>query len=478
MIARIAAALVLARVSFAQERPDLAVVDRIKAEAFQRSQVMETLYAISDANGPRLTASPGFDKAASWAVARLKSFGVEDARIETWGPFGRAWTLKQYSLETIEPYYANLTATPLAWSRATDGTVTGDIVLAPLRATPSDGPDKLNRDWEEYKRKWTGKLRGKIVLLNEPQAPGAQTAAPFHRYTDAELTDIVKAPEPSLGLTARSLSQVQFPETRADIAKLLGRFPPTLRFQWWAFEDKFEADKGAFFAKEGALAVLKGDQRGRGGSVASENAGGWATADALAPPTFDVTVEHYNRIARTAEKNNPLRLRLNLQAEISGSDLDGTNVIGEIRGSVKPNEVVMLGAHFDSWHMGAGAADNAAGSAVMIEAMRVLKALGLKLDRTVRIALWSGEEQGLFGSRAYVKKHFADPGDMKPLAEYAGFSAYYNLDAGSGKIRGIRLQSNDAARPYLESWFSPFRDLGASTVSIRDAGGTDHLSFE
>ncbi len=188
--------------------------------------------------------------------------------------------------------------------------------------------------------------------------------------------------------------------------------------------------------------------------------------------------EQYNRMARLLEKKIPVKLRASLQADISSTNQDSYNVTGEIPGGAKKDEVIMIGAHLDSWHSGTGATDNAAGSAVMIEVMRILKALNLKLDRTVRIALWSGEEQGLLGSKAYVKEHFGDPETMKLSEAHAKLSGYFNLDNGSGKIRGVYLQGNDAMRPIFEQWLSPFRDQGVTTISIRNTGGTDHLSFD
>jgi Zn-dependent M28 family amino/carboxypeptidase len=168
---------------------------------------------------------------------------------------------------------------------------------------------------------------------------------------------------------------------------------------------------------------------------------------------------------------------MNLKAAVSDRDMDGLNIVGELPGADRKDEIVMVGAHFDSWHTGTGATDNGAGSAVMIEVMRILKALNLKLDRTVRIGLWGGEEEGLFGSRAYVKEHFADPKTMQVTSEHAKLSGYFNLDNGSGKIRGVYLQGHEAMRPIFEQWLAPFRDLGVTTVSIRNTGGTDHLSF-
>ena len=453
----------------AQEHVDLGVVDRIKSEAFDRSRVMDHLYQITEAHGPRLTGSPGFDEAANWTAQRLREYGVQNVHLEHWGPFGRSWTLKQSSLELMEPRYQNLDAAPLAWSSSSNGAVTGDLVLAPLRASFRDGPVKLKEAMDAYQAKWTGKLRGKIVLLSSPRIPRPQTNAQFHRYTDAELHDLGVAPAPSAKLNATKLSDLEWPDNPEDLNKFFASLPGALMEELYDLYDKSAADRGAFLAKEGAAGVILEDDRAHEGMLFGEAAGGFRTSEQAAPPTFVLTAEQYDRIARAVEKKLPMRLRLNLKADISDRDVNGANIVGEIPGGANKDEIVMIGAHFDSWHMGTGATDNGAGSAVMIEVMRILKALSLKLDRTVRIGLWSGEEQGLFGSRAYVNEH---------AAELAKVSGYFNLDNGSGKIRGVYLQSNDAMRPLFENWLAPFHDLGAGTVSIRNTGGTDHLSFD
>jgi len=226
------------------------------------------------------------------------------------------------------------------------------------------------------------------------------------------------------------------------------------------------------------LAVLRDDGRAHDAMVFAEAAGGYKPNGQLSPPTFVVTAEHYNRLARLLEKKAPVRVQVDLQVKVPDAPVDAHNIVAEIPGTTKKDEVVMLGAHFDSWHTGTGATDNGAGSAVMIEVVRILKALNLKMDRTVRIALWSGEEQGILGSEAYVREHFADPATMHTTAAWDNFAGYFNLDNGSGKIRGVYLQGNDAMRPIFEQWLHPFHDLGVGTISIRNTGGTDHLSFD
>jgi carboxypeptidase Q len=474
---KLAAVVLLALPALAQEHVDLGVVDRIKTEAFEHSKVMETLRNLSDVHGPRLTGSPGFDDAARWAMGELNGYGLDKVHLEKWGPFGRAWTLEQASLELIEPSYSQLTAVPLAWSASTKGPVTGELVLAPMHGSFRDGPKKYKETWEAYRTKWAGKLTGKIVLLSDPKIPAQQTNPQFRRYTATELTDMENAPAPAAKLTAKKLDELEWPEDTAEMGKFFNSLPNSLMEQLYDLYDQSAADRGEFFTKEGVGGVLMEDQRAHEGMLFGEAAGSFKVAGTSAPPTFVVTAEQYNRIARLVDKKNAARVRLSLKATISDHDVDGLNIIGEIPGGDKKDEIVMVGAHFDSWHTGTGATDNGAGSAVMIEVMRILRALNLKLDRTVRVGLWGGEEEGLFGSRAYVKEHFADPKTMQVTSEHGKLSGYFNLDNGSGKIRGVYLQGHEAMRPLFESWLAPFRDMGVTAISIRNTGGTDHLSF-
>jgi len=474
---RIAILALLALPALSQEQVDLGVVDRIKAEAFERSKVMETLRNLSDVHGPRLTGSPGFDDAARWAMGELSGYGIEKVHLEKWGPFGRAWSIEQSSVELIEPQYSQLTAVPLAWSASTNGPVSGEPVLAPLHASFRIGPKKYQELFQAYRTKWAGKLRGKIVLLSDPKVPAPQTDPQFRRYTAAELADMENAPAPAAKLVAKRLDELEWPEEPAELGKFFGSLPNALMEQLYDLYDAAVAERGEFFAKEGVAGILLEDDRAHTGMLFAEAAGAFQPANTPAPATFVVTAEQYNRIARLVEKKNPVRVRLSLKAATSDRDVDGMNIIGEIPGGEKKGEIVMIGAHFDSWHSGTGATDNGAGSAVMIEVMRILKALNLKLDRTVRIGLWSGEEEGLFGSRAYVKEHFADPKTMQVTSEHGKLSGYFNLDNGSGKIRGVYLQGHEAMRPVFESWLAPFHDMGVTTVSIRNTSGTDHLSF-
>ena len=246
---------------------------------------------------------------------------------------------------------------------------------------------------------------------------------------------------------------------------------------YWERSDRVFDSLNKFLREEGAVAVLRTDKRGAGGMVFSEAASSQSPNAPIPPPTIVLAPEHFNRLWRLIEKGVTVEVELSLAVSFIDSPRTA-NVVAEIPGGSKKVEVVMLGGHLDSWHAGTGATDNGAGCAVVLEAFRILKALDLKMDRTVRLALWSGEEQGLYGSRAYVREHFADPVTMAVKPEHARLCGYFNLDNGSGKIRGVHLQGNDMMRPLFEAWFAPFKDLGAGTISIRDTGGTDHLSFD
>ena len=464
--------------AYGGEDVDLNVVHRIKAEAFENSKVMETLEVLTDRYGPRLTASPEFKEAADWALKRLTEYGLENAHLEKWGPFGRSWSLQRFSVEMIEPRYARLTAWPQAWSGSTNGPVTAEVIYAPIAGRWFENK-KLEASLKEFEEKYKGQLRGKIVLASElPDHQTAWESRPLlRRYTDVDLGNLAAAPTPHLKVPD-DLNNVEIPEDPEKRETLFDTLPDAIFDKLFDKYDELLTRRNRFLRDEGAVAVLMDDERAHAGLVFSEEAGSHEAKDPLAPPVFLVTAEQYGRIVRLLKNKTPVKVQVSLQALASDQPVDGNNIVAEIPGRGKKDEVVMVGAHFDSWHSGTGATDNGAGSVVMIEVMRILKALDLKLDRTVRIALWSGEEQGLYGSRAYVKEHFGDPKTMKITAAHAKLSGYFNLDNGSGKIRGVYLQGNDAMRPMFDEWLAPFRDLGVSTISIRDTGGTDHLSFD
>ncbi len=456
----------------------LAVVGKIKLEAFDHSQVMDTLENLTDLYGPRLTASPEFVQAADWAMGRLKGYGVSNVHSEPWGPFGRSWSLEHYELEMTAPRYSQLVAAPLAWSASTKGAQTGEVMYAPIVA-PANRFDlkKVEQSFKEYEAHWQGKLKGKIVLISEAKEPKPTTNPLFRRYTDADLAEIAQAPTPAMKRNVK-LDDLTIPNDQEEASKVFQSLPPAVMDE---LIDRYFAhinEEAQFFSKEGVAGVIRADQRAHNGLLFAEEAGPHDAKGGEAPPSFVVTYEQYSRITRLLEKKQAVSLRMNLTAKAGDKDINGLNLIGEIPGQKKPDQVVMIGAHFDSWHTGTGATDNGAGSAVMIEVMRILKTLNLPMDRTVRIGLWSGEEQGLFGSKAYVKAHFGDPKTMELKPEQANLDAYLNLDNGSGKIRGVYLQGNDAARPIFEKMMGPFNDLGARTTSLKNTGGTDHLSFD
>jgi hypothetical protein len=335
----------------------------------------------------------------------------------------------------------------------------------------------MTEDFDAYRRKWTGKLRGRIVLFTPAQRTPPRENALFKRQSDADLAKVSRAPEPAAMLRATRLEDLEWPESEPELEAMFNGISPSLLDQLIERFDAMTAERSKFLRDEGVAAVLQSDGRAREGLLAGEAAGSYHARDPLAPATLVVTAEHYNRLIRLVEGKTPPRIRVEVKTTASAADVDGGNIVAEIPGTTKPDEVVMIGAHFDSWHSGTGATDNGAGSAVMIEVMRVLKALNLRMARTARLALWGGEEQGLLGSREYVKAHFADPQTMALEPEHARLSGYFNLDNGSGRIRGVYLQEHDAMRPLFEQWLAPFHDLGVTTISIQNTGGTDHLSF-
>ena len=461
----------------AQEKVDLGVISLIKQEAFQNSKVMSHLQQLTDVHGPRLTASPEYQKAAEWTVAQLKEWGIANARLEPWGKFGRSWTVEQYSAEVIQPSYSVLTARPLAWSGSTPGPVTAAVVFAPLDGGSSPSPKKLAAAIEKFMTEYKGKLQGRIVLLSPLTPMTPATSADFQRYSAEALEATAAAPEPAARVPIDP-NNIEPPEDPAKLGAFYDSMSLATMEKFFNRIEALETKVNQFLAAEGAVGVLTTDRRSVNGMVFAEAAGSHKAADPLSPPKFVVTREQYNRLVRLTELKKTVEVRLNLKVKASDTDVDGRNIVAEIPGGAKKDEVVMIGAHFDSWHTGTGATDNATGSAVMIEVMRILKTLNLKMDRTVRLGLWDGEEQGLYGSQRYVKKTFGDPETMKLTGEHRKFSVYFNHDNGTGKIRGVYLQENDAARPIFEAWLAPFHDLGAKTITLRNTGGTDHQSFD
>ncbi|MEZ0229259.1 MAG: M20/M25/M40 family metallo-hydrolase [Planctomycetota bacterium] len=467
--------LVLGVASFAEDRTDLSLAHQIKAEAFERSKVMEHLSALCDVHGPRLTGSPNFTTSCEWAAERLKTYGLSNVALETWGPFGRSWSYTRLRLDLVEPQYARIRGFPLAWSAGTEKAISSEPIVAAIERKRDPAKDK--EEIAKFKAQWKGKLRGRVLLLTKPKAMPLPTNAAAKRLSAQELSELAEAPMPS-ERKKFDYSKLEIPEDAAERGQYFQGAPADLWEVLGKLRDARNADLHAWLREEGVQACFVRDDRGEGGAVFGEAAGPYKSEHPLALPTFVLAHEDYDRLARLVEGDKHPKVEIELAVKVSEKDQDGLNVIAEIPGDSKKDEVVMVGAHIDSWVGGTGATDNGAGTAVAMEVARILKALDLKLPRTVRIGLWGGEEQGLLGSRAYVAKHMGDDKSMKVTAEHGKLSVYFNLDNGTGKIRGVYLQGNDAARPHVKRWLEPFHDLGASTVTIRNTGGTDHLSFD
>ncbi len=439
------------------DKVDLNALTQIKREAFNRSQVMENLYYISEVYGPRVNNSRNHRAAAQWAMQQMKAWGLQNVHLEPWGPFGSGWQIKKYYGAMEEPAYAALIGFPLAWTPGTNGPVSGEPILAPIR-----GPQDID--------KWRGKLRGKIVLTAEPKVIEMHTTVEAHRLTDDEIQQRTLTPDP-----ARLGRPFGAPNAAPNPAAALSTAAPSgtvLRNQ-----------VNQFLKDEGALVAVNYGYNGDGGTIFASYGGSQNPKDPVPPPMVAITPEQYNRIARLLQHGAKPKLTFDIQTEYQNDDLMGFNVIGEIPGTTKKDEVVMVGGHFDSWQGGTGATDNGTGSAVAMEAMRILTTLHKPMARTVRVALWGGEEEGLYGSKAYVQQHFAPRDTMKQTPEYAKLDVYFNDDSGSGRFRAVQALGNDQLAAIFRSWIVPIRDLeiqavtGISAGPTLQPGGTDSTSF-
>jgi hypothetical protein len=468
-------------------------IQRIKDEGMNRSQVMTTLSYLSDVIGPRLTASPGMKRANEWTRDQLTKWGLQNAHLEPWGPFGRGWTLKKFSAQVVEPLAIPLIAYPKAWSPGLNGPLTAEVVYVDART-------------EADLAKFKGKLNGKIVMTAPVRDVAAHFDAQGTRMNEKDLLALADAPEPRQNTGRQNFGNNPNFRNAAQLNTL----------------------KMRMFQDEGA-AMLIDPSRGDGGTIFVQSAAvvqpptapgatppgrGMGPYDKSAPkvmPQMVLSIEHYNRIVRILQAGQAVKMNVDLAVEYQDADLMGYNTVAEIPGTDLKDEVVMLGGHMDSWHSGTGATDNAAGVAVAMEAVRIIQTLGLKPRRTIRVALWSGEEQGLLGSRAYVAEHFGSmqnpatsaapatgganmagngngngngAAQSRPAAtlvrkaDYDKLSAYFNLDNGTGRIRGVYLQGNEGVRSLFRQWLAPFKDMGANTLTISNTGGTDHLAFD
>jgi hypothetical protein len=463
-----------------QDKPDADVIAKIKEEGLNHSQVMDILSYLTDVYGPRLTCSPNIKAAQEWAKQKLAGWGLQNAQLEAWGPFGRGWSLDGFTANVTSPQFIPLIAYPKAWSPSTNGDVAGQPVY-------------LDAKTEADLAKYSGKLKGAIVLIEGAREVKAHFESQGRRLNEERLLELANAELPGGG------AQFRRPELTAEQK---------------AAQELF-LKKWQMCYSEGAAVVLE-PGRGDGGTLFVQSVNipapvdmpfdqrprPWGKDAPAVVPQVVVAAEHYNRIIRMLGKGAPVKLDVKISSRFYDQDLMSYNVVAEIPGTDLKDEVVMLGGHFDSWHSGTGATDNGAGSAVALEAVRIIKSLSLKPRRTIRIALWSGEEEGLLGSRAYVTEHFGkrtDPAgqgrgpgqggqagqgrpqgdptfELKP--DQSKVAGYFNLDNGTGKVRGVYLQGNEAVRPIFRSWLAPFKDMGASTLSISNTGGTDHLSFD
>ncbi len=451
--------------AFAQEKVDTAIVNRIWDEAVNRSKIMETLSYLTDVIGPRIPGSPALKKAEEWAKAKFTEWGMANAAIEPCGEFGLGWSNDYISVHMLEPTYAALLAYAKPWTLGTQGKITGHPLLAVIRT---------KADLE----KWTGKLKGAIVLCDPPRQVHPSFKPPARRYTDEDLKKLMETPIPLQ------------PKEEAGEAK------PALKW-----EELVE-----FYKNEGVALLINSSPANRSdfGTVHVDAYSGNGK-DHTTPgqsPRIVLPAESYARICRILDLKVPVTLEAEVRNTIYDQDKTGYNVVAEIPGWDKKGELVMLGGHLDCWTAGTGAVDNAAGCAVSMEALRILKALGVKPKRTIRAALWTGEEEGYYGSRGYVFTHFGDTdkqtlskpdwdvyeknwrsplGDSKKIIakpDYNKISGYFNYDNGSGRVRGIYIQENFQVRPIFEEWMKPLRDLGVTTIALQPTEGTDHLPFD
>jgi hypothetical protein len=441
------------------------MINKIRYEGFHNSKIMEIATGLIDEIGPRLTGSPNVKKANEWTRQELESFGLVNAKLEPWSPFGRGWSNEYVNVRMVSPDIQTLIAYPKAWTPGTDGAVRAEVVRVPAARSP--------RDLERYR----GKLAGKIVLYGDDGEVKPSIDPLFERYTEKQLDD---------------MEQYRIPGP-----------PNVAQFREFQQRARMQRAINKFFDDEKVVAIID-HSRGsiNGGTVFVQQGGSYKVGQTAGSPQLTMATEQWDRIARIlADKNRadkkPVELEINVKNTFYEDAMTQWDTTAEIPGTDKKDELVMLGAHLDSWHAGTGATDNAAGTIVMMEAVRILKALGVKPRRTIRIGLWTGEEQGLLGSQWYVSKYFGtrpestdpdrkgdptiirrDSGPITVKPEQAKVSVYFNVDNGTGKIRGVYTQENSAVAPIFDAWMKPFHDLGMDTLSTRNTGGTDHLSFD
>ncbi|HLO81656.1 MAG TPA: M20/M25/M40 family metallo-hydrolase [Chitinophagaceae bacterium] len=442
-------ASVIAQSGVMIEKPtiDIEVVNKIIAEGMNNSKVMQHAFYLTDVSGPRLTNSPGYQRAAEWAIKELKKWGVENAHLESWGEFGKSWNLDKSYIAMTAPYYKPLIAYPKTWTKGTNGLQHAELMV--INAADSGRLESM-----------AASMKGKIIVMGTEEVYKQSFKADASRYTDEDLAKMAGFVPPPVDTAAQR-------RQREGFARRMGNMGLAARVRTLA-------------EKSGAVAMLS-MSRGHDGTLfvqgpSARGAQNKDSADAFTE--IMVSMEDYMTFCRLAKAGIPVKLDVDVKTTISKQVVESYNVIAEIPGTDPKlkDEVVMLGAHLDSWQSATGATDNAAGSAVMLEVMRIIKQLGLKPKRTVRLALWSGEEQGLLGSAGYVKKTFGEVD--KPTPAHEKFQCYFNIDNGTGKVRGIYAQGNAGASKVFSEWLAPFKEMGASTVTLQNTGGTDHGSFQ
>jgi carboxypeptidase Q len=453
--------LLVSVIASSQEKVAADTASRIRDTALNHSQIMDTVGYLTDVIGPRLTGSPNLKKAEEYARDRLRGWGLANAHLESWGPFGRGWSLEDFTANMLSPGFSPLIAYPKAWSTGTNGIIRGEVVVLDA---------KTAADLDRFK----GKLKGRIILFSPARHIDPLFDPPAQRRTDEELLRLANS------TASDEPRPFQFtPEQRAA---------EELNYRKWQF-----------IQSEGAAVVLQPSFRDAGTVYVTaatlpyppdvpfdQRAKPWDPGKPAVIPQVVVAAEQYNRIVRLVARGIPVALEVGITARFYDDDPMSSNVIAELPGTDLRDEIVMMGGCIDSWHAGTGASDNAVGAATALEVMRILQSLALKPRRTIRIGLWSAEEQGTLGSRAYVAAHFGRrinsaegrPArfDLKP--EHEKFDAYFNFDYGTGRIRGIFLQGNQAARPIFHALLEPFKDLGASTLSISGVNASDHIPFD
>ena len=417
------------------------VIDRIRDEGLNRSQVMEYAWQLSDGIGPRLAGSTNLQKAEIWAKQAMDLMGLSGTAIEAYADSGVRWDVSYVSLHMLEPDYQPLIGYPLAFSPGTDGVLNTEAQLVVIRTED---------DLAQHK----GKLRGAIILTTLPRQLGPRFEPQAIRHDEASI-EVFENAGTDLNMANRRTEPWYINPPRVLSGSALAEF----------------------YQEEGVALVIEGVRGGDGTVFITGNRGRSVAQVEAATPTVAIAPEHYNRLYRLLERGRTVVVEAEVRVDIQGDLTEAHNVIGEIAGSDLSDELVMVGGHLDSWHTGTGATDNAAGSAIALEAMRILRAVGAEPRRTIRVGLWSNEEFGLIGSRNHVAKHFGNPTDgIKPA--YDKFSVYFNTDNGTGQARGVHMQGNEAVGEIFTSWMRPFNDLGVQTLSRFSNTGTDHLQFD